>query len=197
MSKAWCVGIEPTDALLCAINNVHFSKKPDGCTTAILRTEAGDGENLRVLDGSVGRISNMLEDLPSKIQRIVILSDLASLEGGRWANVDGPWNDESGTSLASVHGMGQLMVEIFAKSLANKGRDVVLFRIGETSQERIQQHLRVALSAASNSLRSLHRSHRPSMDGWLSLCLDERGIYQNPQELESWFMTQSLQEGRP
>lgn len=187
MGNVWCVGISLDDPRLLDINRVTFQSTAKGCDTLLLVTKRNGHEGILALEDSVQIMHESLEvATASGLQRVIVLGDTSSLEGRRWKTTDETWSSTMGASINSVHGMGQLIVEVLARSAALKGMEVILIRVGNASEREVKRHLAHALIHSERTLASFHNSRIPDLDGWTALCLDSTGEFSSEITTEQW-----------
>ena len=187
MGNVWCVGITLDDPRLLGINGVTFHSTVKGCDTLLLVTKRNGHEGILALEDSVQVMHESLGIATANgLQRVIVLGDTSSLEGRRWKTQDETWSSSMGASINSIHGMGQLIVEVLARSAALKGMEVVLIRVGHASEREVNLHLTHALIHSEGALASFHNPRIPDLDGWTALCLDSTGEFSSEISSEQW-----------
>lgn len=187
MGNVWCVGISLDDPRLPNIYGVTLHSTVKGCDTLLLETRRNDQEGILALEGIVQAMHESLGIATAHgLKRMIVLGDMSSLEGRRWKTKDETWSSSLGASINSVHGMGQLIVEVLARSAALKGMEVVLIRVGHATEREISLHLAHALTHSDVTLKSFHDPRIPDLDGWTALCLDSTGEFSSEITSEQW-----------
>jgi hypothetical protein len=187
MGKVWCVGISPTDPRLVGIEGVTFHSTVNGCDTLLVATIKNGLGGISALEDNVQIMHESLATATAKgLHRMVVLGDTSSLEGRRWKVHAESWDSTMGVSVNSIHGMGQLIVEVLARSAALKGMQVVLIRVGLASERNINRHLARAFTHSSIRLESFKDSKIPDLDAWTAMCLDESGEFNSEISSEQW-----------
>ena len=187
MGKVWCVGISPNDPRLIGIEGVNFHSTVKGCDTLLLATNKNGLDGISALEHNVQMMHESLATASAKgLHRMVVLGNTSSLEGRRWKVHAESWDSTMGVSVNSIHGMGQLIVEVLARSAALKGMQVVLIRVGLAPESHINRHLARAFTHSSASLESFKNSKVPDLDAWIAMCLDESGEFNSDISPEQW-----------
>tara|TARA_B110000444_G_scaffold261499_1_gene314260 strand:+ start:47258 stop:47845 length:588 start_codon:yes stop_codon:yes gene_type:complete len=187
MGNVWCVGISPDDPRLIGIEGVTFHSTVNGCDTLLLATNKNGLNGISALEDNVQIMHESLATATANgLQRMVVLGDTSTLEGRRWKAHAESWNSTMGVSINSIHGMGQLIVEVLARSAALKGMQVILIRVGLASKSDINKHLAHAFIHSSVTLESFKNSNVPDLDAWTALCLDASGEFNSEISSEQW-----------
>ena len=110
--------MSPDDSRLSSIPNAVFQSTSEGCDILLFATLRTDSQASSI-EQNVNSMHKSLEVTAEHgIQRVIVLGDVSSLEGRRWKGITQPWESSMGVSINSVHGMGQLIVEVLARSAA-------------------------------------------------------------------------------
>lgn len=187
MRKVWCVGLSPEDSRLSSIPNAVFQSTIDGCDSLLFATQPADSMATSSIEQNVNSMHRALAmSIEHEVQRIIILGDVSSLEGRRWKGVSQQWDSSMGVSINSVHGMGQLIVEVLARSAALRGQEVVVLRIGTATDDEVSTHLKHAIHHRSSDLQSFHNPSIPDLDGWTALCIDSNNEFNSEIPPGQW-----------
>jgi len=187
MRKVWCVGLSPDDSRLSSIPNAVFQSTSEGCDTLLFATTPRDSKATPSIEHNVNTMHEALGIIgESDIQRIVVLGDTTSLEGRRWKQQGKAWDSSMGVSINSVHGMGQLIVEVLARSAALRGQEVVLLRVGTATDQEVSAHIGHAIHHEPETLQSFHDPSIPDLDGWTAFCIDANNEFNSEIPSEQW-----------
>lgn len=129
---------------------------------------AGLDETLEPYHRLVGELKSM-----DHVERLVVITDLNGYNGGR--SQDGPWKSAKGASLTDERGMASLIVEVLAKSLRSKGKDIVCIRCDTKGHPNLMETIQRALTIPDHQLKSMHDPSIPDLDGWVAICMDSQG----------------------
>ena len=181
MTRVWPSG--PLEDILPSLQQagLEINASPQGCDAALVKTFAQQGDELQSLEGSIGLMKNALDEAEANgITKMVVLSDLAALEGRRWqSSPDHIWTPRDGASLSSVHGMGQLTVEIFAQLAARRGISTILARVGDYSQNSLIDFTIKAIQCDLSKFDAEEWDGHPKIANLLITCLDDSGRFSN------------------
>jgi len=186
MRRVWCVGLSPDDSRLSSIPNAVFQSTSEGCDILLFATLRTDSQASSI-EQNINSMHKSLEVTAEHgIQRVIVLGDVSSLEGRRWKGITQPWESSMGVSINSVHGMGQLIVEVLARSAALRGQEVVVLRIGTATEDEVSTHIKHAIHHHSATLQAFHNPSVPDLDGWTALCIDSTNEFNSEIPSEQW-----------
>ena len=186
MRRVWCVGLSPDDSRLSSIPNAVFQSTSEGCDILLFATLRTDSQASSI-EQNVNSMHKSLEvSAEHGIQRVIVLGDVSSLEGRRWKGITQPWESSMGVSINSVHGMGQLIVEVLARSAALRGQEVIVLRIGAATEDEVSTHIKHAIHHHPATLQAFHNPSVPDLDGWTALCIDSTNEFNSEIPSEQW-----------
>ena len=186
MRRVWCVGLSPDDSRLSSIPNAVFQSTSEGCDILLFATLRTDSQASSI-EQNINSMHKSLEvSAEHGIQRVIVLGDVSSLEGRRWKGITQPWESSMGVSINSVHGMGQLIVEVLARSAALRGQEVIVLRIGAATEDEVSTHIKHAIHHHPATLQAFHNPSVPDLDGWTALCIDSTNEFNSEIPSEQW-----------
>jgi hypothetical protein len=82
--------------------------------------------------------------------------------------------------------MGQLIVEVLARSAALRGQEVIVLRIGAATEDEVSTHIKHAIHHHPATLQAFHNPSVPDLDGWTALCIDSTNEFNSEIPSEQW-----------